>query len=325
MIWRVYIWMVFMIELLVLFGFAAIAGIFAVDGPDDTAEVEEAEETIITIGTDDNDIINAAAGNDSIDGGDGLDLITGGDGDDTLNGGDGIDTLIGGDGADVLLGGDGDDDLWGSAGADSIDGGTGDDTLIAGPGADTLLGGSGDDSIEGNRGADVLYGGAGDDVLDGITIGSDFAIYPDGYIPAREYNVNVDIEAISFGDYSDMERGADTLYGGDGDDILYLGDSDVGFGGAGADTFVSGIWATAGSGPVPVFEDFVSGEDQIVIMHAREDVALGVAYLGAGIVDFEISETDATQTNVLLDGVQVAVVTGGAAVSQNDISTAYIS
>jgi Ca2+-binding RTX toxin-like protein len=93
------------------------------------------------------DTVNSGAGDDSVDGGGGNDSLLGGDGADTLVGGTGNDTLSGGAGADVILGGDGDDLLQVGEG-DTLDGGDGDDYFnIAagtyGPGVTTIIGGEG--------------------------------------------------------------------------------------------------------------------------------------------------------------------------------------
>jgi len=47
----------------------------------------------------------------------------------------------------------------------TVDGGTGNDTLLGSNGADFLLGGDGDDFIDGNQGADTAFLGAGNDVF----------------------------------------------------------------------------------------------------------------------------------------------------------------
>jgi len=64
----------------------------------------------------------------------------------------------------------------------TADGGTGDDTLRGGNGADVLIGGDGNDTIDGNQGSDVVFLGAGDDVFQWDPgDGSDTVEGQDGY------------------------------------------------------------------------------------------------------------------------------------------------
>ncbi|MEE1656931.1 hypothetical protein VB618_12045 [Microvirga sp. CF3062] len=195
-----------------------------------------------------NDTLNGNDGNDSVSGELGDDLLLGGAGNDILNGGAGDDTLDGGEGIDELNGGEGNDtyiftdpdDLTSSVITD--EGGTADtaqvsfsldlnqdplgnieiikiaqgatgitltgnddanklignelsNTLIGGAGNDKLQGGEGDDTLQGGLDNDHLIGGNGSDLLDG----------GDG------------------DDYLDSSGlGADTLWGGTGNDIYVL-------------------------------------------------------------------------------------------------------
>lgn len=104
-------------------------------------------------------------------------------------GGDlGDDTLRGGAGDDYIEGGAGNDLIGGREGNDTVDGGTGNDAIFGGDGNDSLIGNDGSDTLWGNAGADTLDGGAGDD---------------------------------------DLVLGAgDLAYGGTGDDVFYLYDSE---------------------------------------------------------------------------------------------------
>lgn len=148
-----------------------------------------------------------------------------------IRGTDQADYLTGTDGNDTLEGLAGDDRLFGRLGNDLLDGGAGNDWadygsstainanlntgLATGEGSDTLVGieniegsGFGDDltgdaqanSLRGHSGSDTLYGGAGNDTLDG---GWDFE--------------------------------ADSILGGNDDDLLIVQGSDTLDGGAGQD------------------------------------------------------------------------------------------
>ncbi|WP_297768431.1 Hint domain-containing protein [uncultured Roseovarius sp.] len=114
---------------------------------------------------DDDDVIDAGAGND---------LIDAGLGDDSIHGGDGNDTILGLDDADLIFGDAGDDSLDGGIDADTLFGGTGNDTINVSQG-DSAEGGEGDDFFaltdlgEADTGAISIIGGEGDET-DGDTL-----------------------------------------------------------------------------------------------------------------------------------------------------------
>ena len=91
-----------------------------------------------TMGTQNGETMNGAAGNDQLQGFAGNDVLNGNDGNDLLYGSAGDDTLNGGNGNDVLNGGAGNDILSGGAGNDLLIGGAGNDTLTGGAGADVF-------------------------------------------------------------------------------------------------------------------------------------------------------------------------------------------
>ena len=133
----------------------------------------------------------------------------------SVEGGGGNDTIVGSAGDDSLDGGAGADSIDGGAGADTLYGGAGADTLSGGDGADTIYGGDDVDMIDGGAAADLLYGGAGADTITG-------------------------------GD------GTDTLHGDQGSDVLYLGKSDLAYGGDGDDTFSIDVTQDQ-TGPITIF------------------------------------------------------------------------
>ena len=90
----------------------------------------------------------------------------------------------GGAGNDIAFGGGGNDDIIGNAGNDQGYGGAGNDFISGGDGNDLAFGGEGNDALTGGAGSDQLYGEAGNDLIIG----------------------------------NDMDRAADIVMGGAGDD-----------------------------------------------------------------------------------------------------------
>ncbi|WP_331351723.1 calcium-binding protein [Cellvibrio sp. UBA7671] len=77
------------------------------------------------------------------------------------------DVILGYEATDTLSGGIGDDEIQGYAGSDTLNGEAGADTLYGGTGDDLLLGDLGNDSLNGGVGNDSLRGGSGNDTLSG--------------------------------------------------------------------------------------------------------------------------------------------------------------
>ena len=101
---------------------------------------------------------------------------------------------------------------------------------------------------------------------------------------------------------------AGKLLGGEGNDVIYMGEDDIATGGDGADTLIGGTWNEAGE--APEITDFVSGDDSFVYLVPAGSASptMSINDLGGG--DFEI----------LADGVVVATASGTLALS--DISVA---
>ncbi|MEZ5616210.1 MAG: putative Ig domain-containing protein [Rhodocyclaceae bacterium] len=93
---------------------------------------------------------------------DGEDVLYGTNEEDTMDAGAGNDIALGLDGNDSILGGDGNDLIHGGDGDDMLDGGDGDDGVYGGWGADTLLGGPGHDELHGEWNGDTYRYQAGD-------------------------------------------------------------------------------------------------------------------------------------------------------------------
>lgn len=229
-------------------------------------------------------------GNDSIDAGRGSDSIDGGAGDDTLNGEQGADRLSGEAGDDVLLGGSSNDILGGGAGDDTLSGEYGRDILLGNDGDDSLDGGVWDDTLYGGGGSDTLVGGVGDDVLNGgfatdevpDQVTYDFTPeYLDAFARDLEANktfLETATEAESDAYYDSLEAklstllpdeapqadGANELFGGEGNDTIYAGQTGTqATGGGGEDTFIVNTWADGGV--IPEILDFGFGDDVIEI------------------------------------------------------------
>jgi Ca2+-binding RTX toxin-like protein len=106
--------------------------------------------------------------------------------------------------AATIDGGPGGERLRGTNRPDTIDGNGGNDRIRGLGGADRLNGGAGDDTIFANRGVDVSSGGDGNDVL---------------WALAR-----ADVRP---GPHGETDTVADTLDGGNGDDVLRARDGEA--------------------------------------------------------------------------------------------------
>lgn len=261
----------------------------------DEPAVPDEDESLA--GGDGADILTGEGGDDAVSGGAGNDLLGGRNGADDLQGGDGEDWAYGGAGADSLAGGAGDDDLRGEDGADDLSGGSGDDSLSGGEGADGARGGDGDDSVIGGEGADSLAGGAGDDAVKG-GYGADSLVGGEG---ADTLDGNEGADTI-WGD-----GGADFLNGGTGADEVHAGAGDYASGGEGADQFT--VDDIAAGDPVAQIMDFNREEDALVLL-----------YDPAHHADPEVTvSSDQGHATVMLDGVPVAQVLGGAGLQAQDV------
>ena len=253
--------------------------------PDDTDEPSEntilIEDLIATAPTLDEDaspdVTSSFATAETVQGGDGADTLDGRD--DTLSrtyqGGAGDDVILAAKLTDVADGGEGDDTIRPAAGDDLSYGGAGNDVVTDGFGRDIHFGGEGDDSLSGGANGDFLQGGAGADSLIGGG-GSD-------YLAGGSDNDLIDGRA-SQGD-APKDDGLDSLFGGTGDDQLFLDNGDQATGGDGADRFTIDE-AAAGDGVVTI-TDFTAGEDDIAIEYTGaqgvEEPTVTLSPLDAGV------------------------------------------
>ncbi len=195
--------------------------------------------TTLALSSTSNDLIYAGSGSDLIFGDHGNNLSGVGFG--------GNDTIYAGSGNDTVFGEGGDDKIRGEEGDDTLDGGAGNDDLAGGEGKDVVFGGLGDDKISGGDGKDTLHGGSGNDTIgsagdarrNGDENGKD-VIFGDGRESASTMSLAV--------------PGNDTIYSGNGADIIY-GDSGQG-GSAGGTDLIYG-----GSGADQIFGE--GGNDQL--------------------------------------------------------------
>jgi Ca2+-binding RTX toxin-like protein len=169
--------------------------------------------------------------------------------------------IFSGTGADDEIQGAGDDDtLSGLGGSDTIYGDAGNDLLDGGDGDDFLRGQDGDDTLVGGQGNDFFNGGAGNDLVDGGLGASDRIVYGDA---PGGVNVNLvtglatgfgsdtlsGVEHVTGTAYNDTlvgdadtnwlwgTGGADSISGGDGYDLIGVGNGDATVdGGLGVDT-----------------------------------------------------------------------------------------
>jgi Ca2+-binding RTX toxin-like protein len=146
------------------------------------------------------------------------------------------------------------DNAYGGSGNDTISGNSLDNILRGGGGNDTLKGGGGADHLYGDAGNDTLKGGGGADYLDGGTgvntadyAASAAGVFVDLLTRAgsggdAQGDTLVNIQNVSGTQYADTLIGnsqANTLLGGDGNDVIYAeGSGDHLDGGNGTDWVV---------------------------------------------------------------------------------------
>lgn len=281
------------------------AGMPVSDDSPDAADLDEVQQ-----GDDGNDILASHGGDDTLAGAAGNDQLGGRGGADDLHGGGGVDWLYGGDGADSLAGDGGVDDLHGDAGADSLWGGDGRDSLSGDGGRDWLAGGAGDDSLTGGEGDDSLQGSAGNDAVQG-GVGSDLVIGGAGSdtLDGNDGNDTIWGDEAGVDDDGGHFHDVDFMNGGTGNDVLHVDAGDYASGGDGADQFA--VHDIAHGDRVAQIMDFNKDEDSLVLIydpshHADPQIT----------VSSEAGSPDAT---VMLDGVPVAQVMGGAGLVAADV------
>ena len=284
----------------------------AANGPDDPEHVpgssdesQPADPDFTLTGGGSDDILTGLGGDDTLVGGEGIDQLTGRAGDDVLQGGDGADVAHGSDGADTIQGGNGDDLLSGEDDEDKLVGGAGDDTLLGHEGDDSLYGGAGADMLMGGGGADSLIGGDAEDWLAG-GLGDDSLI---GDAGSDTLDGGAGNDVLDGRESVNAFPEVDFLNGGDGDDTLRLGAGDYATGGEGADWFE--LTDLAPGDAIANIADYNADEDALVVdfdpvLHPDPQLSLETAENTDDVV-------------VLLDGVPLAMVAGGAGMTVADL------
>jgi len=152
-----------------------------------------------------------------------------GAGDDTTTGTDVTDYLFLNDGDDMASGGAGDDSIFLGAGADQT-------VELGADGSFDTAGMEGDDLIRGGEGRDILVDALGSNTIYGDT----------GY------------DRINSIDDETSQDTADTVFGGFGNDVMFVDDGDTVTGGAGDDSVMGGLGADTiiGGGG---FDEFYGG------------------------------------------------------------------
>lgn len=221
-----------------------------------------------------------------------------------IEGDDSDNTIMGTNGFDIIDGKGGDDDLTGREDNDVILGGEGHDLIKGRAGNDLLQGGEGNDSLRGGQGDDFLIGGAGDDVIYGAE-GNDTLIGANVF--SRDLTVDDAIALTkdpshlpeAYDEVVPSEAEANYLNGGEGDDLLILGNNDTGVGGDGEDVFQIGHWVADGQ-DAALITDFVTADDLLVVNYDEADTAPTITLQ---VVNEE--------THVFANGTLVVRVAGG--------------
>jgi len=240
------------------------------EGEGDPPAGQQGDDPIVIAGTEDADTLQGGDPNEFITGGGGDDDLSGGLGDDTIEGGTGDDIIQGQGGFDVLIGNEGSDLIQGRGGDDTVQGFFGDDWVDGNDGNDFVRGGAGDDVVIGGAGEDAVFGRNGDDlVIGGALPGTPLT---DAQLDALR---DGDEDAAAFLDDAILvdDQSADSVDGGDGDDVLVFGAGDTANGGAGDDIFtIFGDGSDVSEGG-SVVEDFNAADDSLVVYFSSIEAA----------------------------------------------------
>jgi trimeric autotransporter adhesin len=267
----------------------------------------------LIIGNGGNNTLNGGDGDDTLIGGAGNDLLVGGAGADRMEGGLGDDVFLVGNAGDTVVeaADEGIDTVQSSISYSLLENvenltltgngalsGTGNalaNTITGNAGNNILDGGAGNDTLNGGAGADSMYGGLGDDTFIVDNVG-DMVVEAEGagidiVMSSVSYALDGNIENLTLTGNDDIvgtgnaldnviigNTGKNTLYGGDGNDLL-IASPDVFtsgntlYGGAGNDTLMSGRNSV---------DTLVGGSGDDLYILGRESEVI-VEYDGGGI------------------------------------------
>ena len=142
--------------------------------------------------------------------------------------------------------GSSDDSVTGGSGNDFVFGNAGNDTVMGFSGDDVVYGGAGSDEVMGNDGNDTIYGSWNPDGTDrdaayqaaynAAKADPTLANATDAEILVSKYFNGVDTSAsylsTGLGRDDGASIGYDNLFGGNGNDVIYMGHGDTAFGDA---------------------------------------------------------------------------------------------
>jgi Ca2+-binding RTX toxin-like protein len=178
--------------------------------------------------------------------------------------------------------------------------GLGDDTFVGTDADDNVLGQAGNDTISGEGGADNIEGNTGDDFISGCTGNYILAGGRDTDTIFGGDGDNI-LSSDCFDENAVWSRGEDeVLHGGAGDDQLYFSNGDAAIGGTGADTFGM-AFTDEGTSQI---SDFNPDDYNVVLYVDGLDTAETVP-----IISY-VADTDAENTTVSLDGTPTLVFDG---------------
>lgn len=156
----------------------------------------------------------------------------------TLTGNASDNLIIANNNDDTINGLGGDDNIFGKGGADTLNGGDGDDRLDGGSGNDSLFGEAGNDILNGRAGDDTMDGGAGDDVYYVDSLGdtvvetgagetdtvrvavSNFVLPSNVEIGIVSSDLGLRLDGNALDNILTGGSGGDSLFGGDGNDLI---------------------------------------------------------------------------------------------------------
>ncbi len=254
----------------------------------------------------------------------GIEHLVGSNFNDVLTGGPGVNWLFGQSGSDRLDGGKGADSLFGGSGNDVVIYDALDAAIMGGLGMDTLVGGIGNDAIQMNQAPfhfaggfasfETIQLGSGNDYFLGSSVSSDFLSYGAG---------GVAVFGGSGADYiAARGNGAivgndDSLYGGNGNDVIWGGGgSDVVSGDSGNDAIYGGFGndkISGGSGYDVVYfgrdegNDSIKDAEGLVIFWGNDALEVTPTYDGVdpsevlityGLTDVTITFTDGSSGSI---------------------------